>query len=128
MLLTPALAARAIIRPRCPLAASDYSEPEPDLAVVPKANYRHEHPAGALLVIEVAESSLREDRLIKAGIYARAGIPEYWIVDIKARAVEVYRAPRDGAYPQITSHRSGEIVRPIAFDDVEVSVAEVVSS
>jgi Uma2 family endonuclease len=126
MLLAPALVGRAIIRPQCSFAASDDSEPEPDLAVVPKANYRHEHPAGALLLIEVAESSLRKDRLIKAGIYARAGVPEYWIVDLKAGCIEVYRAPHQGVYSQITAHRRGETVRPEAFPDVEVPVAEIV--
>jgi Uma2 family endonuclease len=126
MLLAPALVGRAIIRPQCPFAASDDSEPEPDLAVVPKANYLHEHPAGALLLIEVAESSLRKDRLIKASIYARAGVPEYWIVDINAGCIEVYRAPRDGVYAQITTHGRGETIQPQAFADVQVPVAEVV--
>ena len=78
-----------------PIALDDYSEPEPDVAVVPHDphNYRSDHPSHPVLVVEVAESSYRIDRGFKAGLYARAGIAEYWIVDLSSETLEVHRAP-----------------------------------
>lgn len=71
------------------------SVPEPDLALVPGsvADYERTHPITALLVVEVADSSLKQDRLSKAAIYAAAGIPEYWIVNLRDEVVEVMRDP-----------------------------------
>jgi Uma2 family endonuclease len=78
-------------RPQLPVTLGIYSEPQPDLAIVTieQGGRRTEHPESALLVIEVSVSSLRYDRNAKAAVYARAGIPEYWIVDVEGRAVEV---------------------------------------
>ncbi len=98
MILVPALVGRAIVRVQSPIAAGDESEPEPDLAVVPPGDYRQEHPAHALLVIEVALSSLNKDRHVKAPLYAASGFLEYWIVDVAGQAVEVHAAPADGVY------------------------------
>jgi Uma2 family endonuclease len=83
------------VRVQDPLALDDESAPEPDLAVVRgrHADYRHEHPARAALVVEIAESSLAFDRVHKGSLYARAGIPDYWIVNLVDRVVEVYREP-----------------------------------
>ena len=63
--------------------------------------------------------------MVKARLYARAGVPEYWIVDIAGDAVEVHRAPRAGAYTAVTRHGRGEVLRPEAFEDVRVPVAEI---
>jgi len=126
MLLVPALVGRAVVRPQSPLAVSDDSEPEPDLAILPSGDYSRQHPTHALLVIEVAESSLRKDRRLKAALYARAGIPEYWIVNLADGLIEVHRASRDGAYSQVTTHRPGETIGPQAFEDVRVPVADIV--
>ena len=83
-----------------PLKLKD-SVPEPDLAVVAGqvADYRHAHPTTALLVIEVAVSSLGLDRE-KAAIYAEAGVTEYWLVVAGQEKIEVYTEPRDGTYQQ----------------------------
>jgi Uma2 family endonuclease len=126
MLLVPAVLGRAIVRVQSSFALSDDSEPEPDLVIVPLEDYSREHPSRALLAIEVAESSLRKDRRIKGRLYAGADIEEYWIVDVNNRVIEVYRASRDGAYSQVSKHGPGEIIRPEAFPDVEVPVADVV--
>ena len=82
------------VRVQSPLAFGE-SEPMPDLAVVKgkPADYKHAHPTHAVLVIEVAHSSLPYDRTVKTSLYAKAGIPEYWIVDIEHRQLEVYREP-----------------------------------
>jgi len=83
------------VRVQSPLAFGE-SEPMPDLAVVKgkPADYKHAHPAYAVLVIEVAHSSLY-DRTVKTSLYAKAGIPEYWIVDLEHRQLEVYREPME---------------------------------
>ena len=76
-----------------PIALDDASEPEPDVAVVPRdpAVYRDAHPSRALLIVEVAETSYRIDREYKASLYARAGVPEYWIIDLAHERLEVHR-------------------------------------
>jgi Uma2 family endonuclease len=78
-----------------PVALDDESAPEPDLAVVrgTRADYRHAHPANPALVVEVAEASLDHDRRQKGSLYARAGIGDYWIVNLIDRVLEVYRDP-----------------------------------
>jgi len=83
------------VLPQLPLTLPDDSEPEPDLAVVraEDAQSREEHPRTALLVVEVAGDSLRLDRGSKAALYARAGIPEYWIVNLAESTIEVHREP-----------------------------------
>src|SRR5262245_47654650 len=78
-------------RMHSPLALGEHSEPEPDVAVVAGApeDYLPAHPSTAALVVEVADASLRPDRRFKAALYARAGLPEYWIVNLPDRVVEV---------------------------------------
>ncbi len=84
-----------VVLPQLPLTLGDFSEPEPDLAVVraEDAASAEEHPRTACLVIEVAKATLRKDRQLKAGLYARFAIPEYWIFNMKERCVEVHRDP-----------------------------------
>lgn len=87
------------VRPQLPLTLGIRSEPEPDLAVVRAESAASEdrHPGTAILVIEVAGDSLRRDRRVKAAIYAGVGIPEYWIVNLEARAVEAFSEPDPAA-------------------------------
>ena len=93
--LRAALPAGWIVRGQNPLALDNESAPEPDIAVVrgSLADYRHAHPTRPALIIEVAESSLRFDRIEKGSLYARAGIVDYWIVNLVDRVLEVYRDP-----------------------------------
>jgi Uma2 family endonuclease len=91
-----------VVRIQDPVALDDESEPEPDLAVAPGGwrDYREDHPGRPVLVVEVAESSLVFDRTVKASLYARAGVPDYWIVNLVDRTLEVHRGPtRDAAAP-----------------------------
>jgi len=85
------------VRPQLPLTL-DRSEPEPDLAVVTVSELERapRHPETALLVIEVADTTLRKDRLVKAPVYAEAGVAEYWIVNVAARQLERHREPDTG--------------------------------
>ena len=113
--LTRAFGAGWHARLHAPLALSDDSEPEPDVAIVPGAarDYVDAHPGTAALIVEVADSSLRLDRRFKAELYARARVPEYWIVNLPDRAIEVYRDPEpvaDGAVD--ARYRSVLVVRP----------------
>jgi Uma2 family endonuclease len=94
-LLERAASDNQYVRIQGPLALKPDSEPEPDVAVVtgsPDDNW-DAHPTTALLVIEVADSSLAFDRTRNARVYARAGIPEYWIINVEERCIEVHRDP-----------------------------------
>ncbi|MGB3650720.1 MAG: Uma2 family endonuclease [Rivularia sp. (in: cyanobacteria)] len=101
------------------------SEPEPDLAVVQPNRQlyrtRHPYPENIFWVIEYANTSLSKDLDTKRKAYARAGIKEYWVVDLKNRLVKVFRNPVDGNYIEETTLTSGEI-SPIAFEEIKVSV------
>ena len=123
--LVVALRGRARVRTQCPFAASDDSEPEPDVAVVPVADHSRAHPAAAHLVVEVAQTSLRKDRLIKAGIYAANGVPEYWVVDLEGRRIEVHTEPADGRYREVVAQACGCAIALTAFPDVRVTVDAV---
>jgi Uma2 family endonuclease len=83
------------VRVQLPLQLGEYSVPEPDVAVVSREEgaRRDTHPQQALLVIEVARHSLREDRATKGALYARHRVPEFWIVDVERQRIEVYRQP-----------------------------------
>lgn len=122
-LLITTLGPRARVRTQSSVVAGDESEPEPDLAVVPRASYAGAHPETAFFVIEVADSSLAYDRKTKAPLYAASGIPEYWIVDVAGKAIEVYTAPVDGRYSQV--QRVTTSVSPAAFPDLVVTVASL---
>lgn len=93
--LQAALGAGWVIRTQGPVALDDESEPEPDVAVVPGnwLDYSNEHPARPVLVVEVAESRLVFDRRHKGSLYARAGLTDYWILNLVDRVLEVYRQP-----------------------------------
>jgi Uma2 family endonuclease len=104
-------------RVQMPVALDDNSEPEPDVAIVPGVprDYLHGHPARPVLVVEVADSSLRFDRRQKSRLYARAGLAEYWIVNIVDHALEVYRQPeRETDEREDWTYRSVEILHPPA--------------
>lgn len=83
-------------RLHAPLALDDESEPEPDVAIVAgtERDYLTAHPSTAALIVEVADSSLRMDRRFKTGLYARARMREYWIVNLVDGTLEVYREPQ----------------------------------
>jgi Uma2 family endonuclease len=94
-LLVQRLSEEFEVRPALPLTVGEYSEPEPDFAIVTAAqgNRKTSHPDSAVLVIEVSRSSLRMDRMVKSRVYARGGIPEYWVIDVDHRRAEVFRQP-----------------------------------
>jgi Uma2 family endonuclease len=108
------------IRVQLPIALDPDSEPEPDVSVVAGSprDDGEDHPSHPALVVEVADTSVGLDRVVKARVYARGGIPEYWIVNLIARVVEVHRQPRrrlgHARYATVTTARPGESIRPLA--------------
>jgi Uma2 family endonuclease len=87
------------VRTQGPVGLDEDSEPEPDVAVVPGSpdDYRRAHPSRPALTVEVAESSLGVDRQHKGSLYARAGLPDYWVLNLVDRVLEVYREPAPDA-------------------------------
>jgi Uma2 family endonuclease len=116
---------RAAVRIMSPFAASDESEPEPDVAVLPPGDYRDDHPKKAFLLIEVSESTLRYDRREKAEVYADAGVEEYWIVDTGHASIEVRTDIVNGVYTQVTTYRRGQTISPRAFPDLVIPVEKI---
>ena len=120
---------RAVISVQDPVALHEYSEPEPDLAVLqlPVADYqdRHPEPADIFFLIEVADSSLRFDREGKVPLYAACDIPETWVVDVNDRIITVYNRPEGGQYQQTTAYQSGDTIRLSMFPDVEIALSEL---
>ena len=122
--LIGALGDRANVEVQASFAAPDESEPEPDILVVPPGDYLDAPPSTAWLIVEVADSSLARDRA-KAALYASAGVTEYWIVNLREDAIEVYREPEGWDYRRVTRHGRGERMALAAFPEVEVYVEEV---
>jgi Uma2 family endonuclease len=116
------------VRVQLPLALGPDSEPEPDVAVVRGhwRDYVNAHPTTALLVVEVADSSLDFDRRRKGRIYAQAGIPEYWIVNLIDRGLDVFRDPRPGGGYQ-TEQRFGAdgAISPLTMPAARIAVKDL---
>ena len=119
------------LRAQLPLALSDYDEPFPDLAVVlgSPRDYLSQHPTSALLVVEVSEASLKTDREVKGSLYASAGIPEYWVLNLRERVLEVYREPAadtravyGAAYRWQQTLSASEQVSPLFAPDARLAV------
>jgi Uma2 family endonuclease len=122
------------VRPQMPVALDDESEPEPDVCVVPgePQHYRDAHPAHPALIVEVALSRLAFDREHKGSLYARAGIADYWIVNIRDRRLEVYRDPVPDAgarfgwhYGRAVTLTADESIAPLAADGAAVIVGDL---
>lgn len=103
------------------------SEPEPDILVMSSPNIKDygSEKSKPQLVIEVAEASLLYDLNAKAPLYAEAGVPEYWVVNLADRELVVFRTPEEGIYREHTTYRGGDRVAPEAWQDVAIEVAEL---
>ena len=119
---------RAVVSPQNPVVIRPRSEPQPDLLLLrPRAvSYSRELPTSedVLLAVEVADTSVRFDRLVKARLYARAGIAEFWLCLAMDGAVEIYRGPGADGYASITLHGPGQTVSPLEFPDVGFAVTD----
>ena len=115
---------RAFVHGRS-FAASDISEPEPDILVFPNGDYWKENPKRAFLVAEISSVSLTRNKGPKLALYALADVDEYWIVNHVDDVVEVYRDRHNGEWRQRTTHRRGETIAMVAFPDVTIVVSEI---
>jgi Uma2 family endonuclease len=127
--LNDAIGRRAVISVQLPLIVGAHSVPEPDVAVIPgqASDYDDAHPTTAMLVVEVADSSLIQDRLTKVAMYAGAGIPEYWLVNLRDYCVEVFRLP-DPATRRYSEKRlayRGDRLDMVAIANTSVAVADI---
>jgi Uma2 family endonuclease len=130
-LWTSRLGDRAIVRVQNPVQfPRDDSELQPDIMLLrPREDFyttRHPDTADVLLLIEVADTSLRLDRRIKIPLYARAGVREVWLVDLTTARLEVHREPLGDRYSNVRILSRGERVSPEAFPDLSLDVAEIV--
>ncbi len=119
----------AIVRVQSPVLLGARAEVEPDLALLrpPFERYRevHPRPAEIMLVIEVADTSVEYDRSIKIPLYARAEIPEAWLVNLPDELIEVYRDPTGGSYAEITSVSRGDTLTPLLLPCAGLSLADI---
>jgi Uma2 family endonuclease len=125
-LLVPLVGARGVVRVKCWFRAGRYIVPEPDFAVVPGPleRWEHTHPSEALLIVEVADSSLPTDRLSKAAIYAAAAIPQYLVVNLPGDHIETFAGP-DPTRAQWTESRPafrGEGIALVALPGLSLVV------
>ena len=112
------------------IAADDQAtnRPEPDVFVLakPAQEYTRTPPASALrLIIEVSDTTLRDDLQIKAPLYARAGVPEYWVLDVSSRRLFVHRSPANGTYTTVEWYSDAESVSPEASPENSVPIANL---
>ncbi len=124
-LFVRAVGLRAKVRVQSSFNAVGDSEPEPGLAIVPRAEYDEAHPDRAFLIVEVAGSSLRKDRGFKARLYAESCVHEYWVVNLVDHVIEVHTDPVQGVYRGSRIFGKGERVALSEFADVEVNVDDV---
>ena len=130
MLLSRRVGDVARISSQNPLHLTERSQPQPDVTVLqPRADSYAESlatPTDVLLLIEVADSSLVYDRQVKLPLYAQAGIPEVWIVNLGAKTVEQYTQPLDGVYGALRTAEHGDTVTPTLLPDLTLQVAAII--
>jgi Uma2 family endonuclease len=126
--LFQALEGRAAVFQESPLKFVPFdSEPEPDILAISSPHIEAYETQGTkpLLVVEVAESSLRYDLNVKAALYAEAGVPEYWVVNLVDRELVVFRSPHEDGYRYRTTHPAGDRVALEAWPDIVIDVEEL---
>ena len=128
-LLVLRLGGRALVRVQNPVVLDEYSEPQPDLVLLRRRPVPYKDADATaddvLLLIEVADSSIRYDRTTKLRLYAEAGVPEYWIVDCTAESVEVYRSPDARGYAEVQVRTGSATVSPTAMPDLTLPLPEI---
>lgn len=128
-LFAEGLARRATRLIQSPVRVNKRSEPQPDLVILkPRADYyasKLPEPDDVLLLIEVMDSSADYDREVKLPMYALAGIPEVWLVDLNGERIEVYRRPTNAGYAESCIRSRGEALAPEAFADLVLKVDEI---
>ena len=120
---------RAIVRVQGAVRLDLFHEPEPDIVLLrPRTDFyatQQPGPGDILLIIEVAESSIDYDRDVKSRIYARSGIPEYWLVDLNDNVLVCHHEPKDGAYQRVTQYRRDQAVAPRLLPECMISADDL---
>ena len=127
-LLVLAVSERGIVAVGNPVRLSSRSEPQPDFSVLrPRADYqtRGPRPDDVMLAVEVSDTTLRRDRRVKLALYARAGIPEFWIVNLEAGEIEIYRSPAGDAYAAVERKGAGDVATIEALPGVTIAVSQI---
>ncbi|MGH2584543.1 MAG: Uma2 family endonuclease [Dehalococcoidia bacterium] len=128
-LFTSRLGRRVLVSVQNPVRLSELSEPQPDLVLMRRPDAGHvlraPHPSDVLLLVEVADTTLSYDRDRKVPLYAKAGIPETWILDIPADVLRVYREPVAGEYRHVEILSRGASIAPLAFPDILFAVDDL---
>ena len=128
-MLCDTLKKRVMVWPRNVVRLSDFSHPQPDIALLERRKdfYRGTHPGPpeTFLIIEVSESTLRVDQMVKVPLYAHFEIPELWIVDLVHERLHMYRAPRDGEYTDVTSVEKPGVTSVSALPGVSVDLSDL---
>jgi Uma2 family endonuclease len=127
--LVRAVGERAIVSPQNPVRLDSFNEPQPDLVLFKPRDdfYRSERPriADVLLVIEIAHTSLRYDRDLKAALYARHHVIEYWLTDLATSTVTCYALPHQGTYREVVNRSRGDSLAPKALPDCVIAVDDL---
>lgn len=130
-LLHQAVTGRARVRCQMPVRLGKYSQPEPDLVVMRPRVGRNDrgHPSAAdvFLIVEISDSTLRYDLDIKVPLYARYGVPEVWVIDLKHHKLHLYRSPVQGSYQHITSVPDGGLTAIPGVSGATVDLSEILS-
>lgn len=120
---------KVILSVQDPIALGEHSETQPDLTVLkPRPDFyakAHPGPADVFLVVEVAETSAAYDRDMKVPLYAQAGVPEVWVIDVAEASIEIYRGPAPEGYRARQVVRRGQRLAPEAFPHLDVAVGDV---
>lgn len=127
-LLVLGVGERGIVAVGNPVRLSLHSEPQPDFSVLrPRADYqtRGPRPEDVMLAVEVSDTTLRRDRRVKLALYATAGIPEFWIVNLEAGEVEIYRSPGGDAYAFVERKRPGDVATIEALPGVTIAISQI---
>jgi Uma2 family endonuclease len=119
------VAGRLTLHTQDPIRLDRHNEPQPDLALARPGVEAAPRPGELLLAIEVADTSLEYDRAVKVPLYARAGIPETWVLNVRDRALEVYREPGPAGYARMVTYQPNQRVAAAAFPDLVLRVADL---
>jgi len=120
---------RAIVSVQDPILLNDFSETQPDIAILRRRDdfYARAHPSAsdALLIIEIADTSVEYDHDIKLPAYARSAVPEVWIVDLPAETVVAHADLANGVYRAVSTYRRGDSITPLHFPDFSIEVVSI---
>ena len=118
-----------LVRTQDPILLDNFSEPEPDLAIVKGTMFdyadRHPSPEDVYLVVEIADSTLKKDCEVKDKLYARSNIADYWVIDVKNRQVHIFRTPTPTGYASHLILSESQTISPLAFPSIVIPISSI---